>query len=225
MEKLIAGIAKFQNEVFPRNRHLYEQLAAGQAPHTLFIGCADSRVVPGEFMQTRPGELFICRNAGNIVPPYTASNLGGTSATIEYAVHILKVRHIVICGHSDCGAMRALMNPEKVNGYRAIQNWIVHAERVAAIAQELHPDLDEKAYLTRLIEENVISQLDNLVTFPGVAAKVRSGNLLLHGITFDIGTGEVMMLDRATLTFKPLAEMAVKYGFAVDESMVAASGA
>ena len=206
MRKLIAGITRFQNEVFPKNRHLYEQLAAGQQPETLFIGCADSRVLPNEFMQAPPGDLFICRNAGNIVPPWGHA-LGGTSATIEYAVQILKVKHIVICGHSDCGAMRALMNPEKVNGFRAIQDWIRHAERVSAVAKELHSNLDEPEYLDRLIEENVITQLDNLGTYPGVAARLRAGSLLVHGMVFDIATGQVKMLDRAALTFRPIHEM------------------
>lgn len=207
MEKLIAGITRFQNEVFPQNRHLYQQLAAGQNPETLFIGCADSRVVPNEFMQAPAGDLFICRNAGNIVPPYSQV-LGGESATIEYAVHVLKVRHIVVCGHSDCGAMKALINPGKVDGFRAIKQWIRYAERVSAIAQELHHDLSEPEYLERLIEENVISGLDNLMTYPCVAPRVRSGSLLLHGMVFDIATGQVRMLDRANLKFKPLSEMA-----------------
>jgi carbonic anhydrase len=211
MKKLIAGIAHFQSEVFPKNRHLYEQLAAGQQPETLFICCADSRVVPNEFMQTKPGELFICRNAGNIVPPY-GNVFGGTAATVEYAAHFLKVKHIVVCGHSDCGAMRALMNPEKIKGLSAIEEWIRHADRVTAIAKELHGDLDEKAYLDRLIEENVIAQLDNLATYPSVAAKLRGGCLQLHGMTFDIATGEVKMLERKTYSFRPIREMAEEYG-------------
>lgn len=207
MQKLIAGITKFQNEVFPKNRHLYQQLATGQQPDTHFICCADSRVVPNEMLQVGAGELFISRNAGNIVPPYSHVHCG-TSATVEYAVEILKVRHIVVCGHSDCGAMKALLTPEKVNGFRAIRQWIRHAERVNQLAKELHDSDDEHEYLERLIEENVISQLDNLMTYPGVAARTRTGSLLLHGMTFDIGTGQVRMLDRTALKFIPLNEMA-----------------
>jgi carbonic anhydrase len=210
MKKLIAGIARFQSEVFPKNRHLYEQLAASQQPETLFICCADSRVVPNEFMQTKPGELFICRNAGNIVPPY-GNVFGGTTATVEYAVHFLKVKHIVVCGHSDCGAMRALMNPEKIKGLPAIEQWIQHADRVTAIAKELHGNLDEKAYLSRLIEENVIAQLDHVATYPSVAAKMRSGYLAIHGMTFDIATGDVKILERSTYTFRPIAEVAAQF--------------
>jgi carbonic anhydrase len=150
--------------------------------------------------------LFICRNAGNIVPPY-GEILGGTAATIEYAVQVLKVKHIVLCGHSDCGAMRALMSPEKLQGMRAVSQWIRHAERVSAVARELHGDLDDRDFLNRLIEENVITQLDNLATYPCVAAKMRSGNLLIHGLVFDIGSGEFQMLDRSSLKFLPLNEV------------------
>lgn len=207
MKQLIAGITKFQNEVFPKNRHLYEQLAAGQQPHTLFIGCADSRLMPNDFTQTKPGELFICRNAGNIVPPY-GDVLGGVSATVEYAVQILKVENVVVCGHSDCGAMRALMKPDEIRQYRAVSKWIQQAERVAAVAREIHADLNERDYLDRLIEENVITQLDNLITYPGVAARMRRGDLSLHGIVFDIATGTVKMLDRSTYSFRPVNEFA-----------------
>ena len=144
MEKLLAGMVRFQNEVFPRNRHLYQQLAREQQPEALFICCSDSRVVPHELTQTLPGELFICRNAGNIVPAH-GDVLGGVSATVEYAVQVLKVKHIIVCGHSDCGAMRAVLHPDKVQSYRAVARWIRHAERVSAIAHELHhvPDAPE----------------------------------------------------------------------------------
>jgi carbonic anhydrase len=206
MEKFIAGITRFQNEVFPRDRHLYEQLAAGQNPETLYIGCSDSRVLPNELMQAKPGDLFICRTAGNLVPPYGEA-VGGVGATIEFAVEVLKVRHVVLCGHSDCGAMKALMNPDKLKGLKIVPSWIRHADRVAAVAAELHGDLDDRDFLNRLIEENVVTQIDHLLTYPCVAAKVRSGNLYVHGMVFDIPSGEFQLLDRASLRFLPLAEV------------------
>lgn len=205
MEKFIAGITRFQNEVFPRDRHLYEQLAAGQNPETLYIGCSDSRVLPNELMQAKPGELFICRTAGNLVPPY--GEAGGVGATVEFAIEVLKVRHVVLCGHSDCGAMKALMNPDKLKGLKVVASWIRHADRVAAVAAELHGDLNDRDFLSRLIEENVVTQIDHLMTYPCVAAKVRSGNLYVHGMVFDIPSGEVRLLDRDSLTFLPLAEV------------------
>lgn len=200
MKKFIAGIAKFQDEIFPRQRHVYEQLAEGQQPDTLYIGCSDSRVVPNDMLQAGPGELFIIRNAGNIVPPHH-ENGGGVSATVEYAVEVLKVRHIVVCGHSDCGAMRALMHPEKIQHLKAVYKWLHHAERVSAVTRELHADLDPTQYLERLIEENVVAQIENLLSYPCVAAKVRSGALMLHGLVFNIKTGQFLMLDRTTLKF------------------------
>lgn len=203
MKKFLAGIIKFQNEVFPRERHVYEQLAEGQQPDTLFIGCSDSRVVPNDMLQAGPGELFIIRNAGNIVPPHGES-LGGVSATVEYAVEVLKVRHIVVCGHSDCGAMRALMHPEKIRDLKAVYQWLHHAERVSAVTRELHGDLEPAKYLERLIEENVVAQIENLLTYPCVAAKVRSGSLMMHGLVFNIKTGQFSMLDRTNLTFAPV---------------------
>lgn len=205
MEKFIAGITRFQNEVFPRDRHLYEQLAAGQNPETLYIGCSDSRVLPNELMQAKPGELFICRTAGNLVPPY--GEAGGVGATVEFAIEVLKVRHVVLCGHSDCGAMKALMNPDKLKGLKIVASWIRHADRVAAVAAEMHGDLNDRDFLSRLIEENVVTQIDHLMTYPCVAAKVRSGNLYVHGMVFDIPSGEVRLLDRDSLTFLPLAEV------------------
>jgi carbonic anhydrase len=206
MEKFIAGIARFQNEVYPHSRHLYEQLAQGQEPDTLFIGCADSRVVPNELLQARPGELFICRNAGNIVPPY-GEYLGGVGATIEYAVEVLNVRHIVICGHSDCGAMKALMTPEKIEKFRSIAMWMRNADRVSAVVRQLHGELADEQFLGRLIEENVIAQIDHLITYPCVAARLRSGRLYVHGLVFDIASGAFKMLDRNTLEFLPIAEV------------------
>jgi carbonic anhydrase len=154
-------------------------------------------------MQAPPGDLFICRTAGNIVPAW-GDNVGGVGATIEYAVEVLTVKHIVIVGHSDCGAMKALINPEKVQHLRAIAGWIRHAERVSAVAREMHGDPDDPEFVNRLIEENVITQLDHLVTYPCVAAKMRSGNLFVHGLVFDIKTGTFRILDRATNHFLPL---------------------
>jgi carbonic anhydrase len=204
MEQLLAGMTRFQTEVFPAQKHLYEQLASSQQPHTLFIGCSDSRLVPNDMLQAAPGELFICRNAGNIVPAY-GDSLGGVSATVEFAVEVLKVKHVVVCGHSDCGAMRAVMDPERVRHLRAVSKWIRHADRVAAVARELHGDADDRDFLSRLIEENVIAQLDNLATHPCVAAKMRSGNLQVHGIVFDISSGEFSLLDRQHHTFLSLS--------------------
>lgn len=201
MEKLLRGIVRFQDVVYPRNRELFQQLANRQAPDTLYIGCSDSRVVPHLLLDTQPGDLFICRNAGNIVPPW-GDVVGGVSATVEYAVQVLGVQHIVICGHSDCGAMKAVMDPAKVQEFRAVRSWLHHAERVVAVVREAHPGLSDKEWLELVIEENVEAQMHHLLTHPSVAAKVRTGALKLHGMVFDIAQGLVKVLDRRSGRFR-----------------------
>ena len=135
MKELFSGVHQFHSQVFQRERDFFDKLVAGQSPSTLFVTCSDSRVDPNLITQSGPGELFVLRNAGNIVPPYGASN-GGESATIEYAVAALGVRDIVICGHSRCGAVNALLHPEKAAGMPLVSAWLNHAETTRRIIQE-----------------------------------------------------------------------------------------
>ncbi len=209
MEKLLIGMTRFQRDIFPAQQKRYKELSTGQQPHTLFIGCSDSRLMPNDLLQAAPGELFICRNAGNIVPTYS-DNLGGVSATVEYAVQVLRVSHIVVCGHSDCGAMKAVIHPEKVQHLRAVSHWIRHAERASAVARELHVEEENGEFLDRVIEENVIAQLDNLMTHPCVAAKVTAGQVSLHGLMFQFNSGVVTMLDAQRRQFEPVADVAAR---------------
>ena len=190
MKKLLAGMVRFQNEVFPRSRHIYQQLAREQQPETLFICCSDSRVVPHDLTQTLPGELFICRNAGNIVPAH-GDVLGGVSATVEYAVQVLKVTHVIICGHSDCGAMKGLLNPASLKDMPQVRTWLRHAApaRLAlGRAQISSPSAETLVNLTKL---NVRLQLDRLSGHPKVQTQLRAGTLELHGWYYRIDTGEV----------------------------------
>jgi carbonic anhydrase len=194
MQKLMQGLKKFQSEVFPAKRDLFEKLAAGQQPSTLFVTCADSRVVPDLFTQADPGELFVIRNAGNIVPPYTQPS-GGVTATIEFAVAALGVRHIVVCGHTDCGAMKGLAHPERVAGMPAVASWLKQAEAARRIVLDNYPPTDEPETINVLIRENVLSQLQNLQTHPSVAASLAAGSLSLYGWVYDIRTGQVEAYD------------------------------
>jgi carbonic anhydrase len=194
MERLLRGLSKFQNEVFPLQKHLFQQLADRQNPDALFITCADSRVVPQLITQTDPGDLFICRNAGNIVPPYGEIN-GGVSATIEYAVMALEVRHVIVCGHSDCGAMRAVMNPEKVERLPTVASWLRHGDLARHVVEEKYPDLDPARRLDVLIKENVIAQLHHLRTHPSVAARLATGRLAIHGWHYYIESARVEAYD------------------------------
>lgn len=207
MKRLIDGALRFQGEIYPEHRDLFRTLATGQSPEALLITCSDSRVSPELFFQAKPGDLFICRNAGNIAPPYSDVN-GGVTATIEYAVAVLKVGHIIVCGHSDCGAMKALLHPEKLSGLPSVRSWLQHASRAEVVVRENHPDLDEAARINALIEENVLAQLDNLRTHPSVASRIKSGNLQLHGWVYDIESGQIRVSTNQS-AFMPLSQAIV----------------
>lgn len=207
MKKLIEGAQRFQDEVFLQNQKLFQKLAKGQSPRWLFIACSDSRVVPSQLLQADPGELFICRNAGNIVPAH-GEHSGGVSATIEYAVQVLKVRHIIVCGHSDCGAMKAVMNPESVADLPAVASWVRYAERARAVVLETANGHAEEQLLERLTEENVLAQIDNLRTLPCVAAKLSAHALELHGWFYDIEHGRFRVWQPDGGRWVPLAELA-----------------
>lgn len=214
MRNLVAGIHRFRNEIFDQQRGLFTQLAQGQAPSTLFITCSDSRVVPNLFTQTDPGELFTLRNAGNIIPPYGASN-GGESPTIEYAVSVLGVQHIVICGHSGCGAVQALMNPASVAHMPSIANWLTQAEATRRIIQENYSDLSGEALLNVAIQENVLVQVENLETHPSVRARLGRGDLTIHAWVYKFETGQVFAYSAETKRFLPISN---------DEAPVGARG-
>lgn len=194
MQKLLDGIHHFQDSIFRSQRELFEHLADGQQPEALFITCSDSRINPNLLTQTAPGELFILRNAGNIVPPYGAAN-GGEGATIEFAVTGLKVTDIIICGHSHCGAMKGLLDPSTLSDLPAMANWLTHAEATRRIVREKYGDRSGQALLTTTIEENVLVQIENLRTHPSVASALARGMLKLHAWVYKIETGEVFAYD------------------------------
>ena len=187
MELIKEGVHRFRNYIFPHMRGMFGRLAEGQEPHALMITCADSRVVPNLITDTRPGELFIERNPGNIVPIYGKSTIGGVSASIEYAVDVLHVPNIIVCGHSDCGAVKGMMHPKKVEKLAAVKAWLAHGpsnEEVAGIE-------DPAERLRRLTELNVLMQIENLKTHPSVAAKLKKKKIGLYGWVFNIECGEV----------------------------------
>jgi carbonic anhydrase len=206
MRKIIEGVRKFQTEVFPDVKHRFERLAKGQSPTALVITCSDSRVVPNLITQADPGELFIIRNAGNIVPAH-GEMVGGVSATIEYAVLALKVSEIIVCGHSNCGALKGVLHPESVSGMPAVQAWLRYADRARLVVEENYDCADESEKLWALIQENALAQIDHLMTHPSVAAKVKKGLLRLHCWVYCIESGEVMVSDQATHAFRPFREV------------------
>ena len=198
--KLSGGISRFQKRVYPKYQELFEKLALGQRPEALFITCADSRIDPCLLTQTKPGELFICRVIGNVVPPYPDA-IGGVSATIEYAVGVLRVPDVIVCGHTDCGVMRGALNPEALEAYPNVTAWL----RYAKVEQrETEPSAE---FLLALTEANVIAQLKNLRSHPTVAARLEQGDLALHGWIYHIGPGTVTAYNEASRRFETTASL------------------
>lgn len=194
MEQLVQGIHQFQTSYFSAQRELFERLVKGQKPEALFITCSDSRISPLLLTQTKPGDLFSLRNAGNIVPPYGASR-GGEEATIEYAIRGLGVKHVIVCGHSHCGAMHALLHAEEVEEMPAVRQWLTHAESTRRIVKDNYSHLDDVGRHKAAIEENVLVQLENLRTHPAVASALAKKQLSLQGWVYKIETGEVFNYD------------------------------
>jgi len=191
----LPGIHTFQRSVFPNWREQFEKLASGQKPPTLFITCSDSRIMPELLTQTEPGELFVLRNAGNLVPPYSAE-FGGEAATIEYAVKALGVEQIVVCGHSHCGAVTGVLRPELIRDLPAVEKWLTYADRVRQEIAEKRVQTDPTDDLiTAAVKSNVLVQLDHLRTYPGVADAERQGQLFLYGWFYRFETGQVFQFD------------------------------
>ncbi len=204
MEELITGFRKFREEAFPAREGLFHQLAHRQTPGTLFVTCSDSRVVPELLTQREPGDMFVIRNAGNIVPSY-GPEPGGVSATVEYAVAALGVRDVVICGHSDCGAMTAVAHDHDLHHMPAVCNWLRHADAAKAV-NNAHDYGSDAAKLDGMVRENVIAQIANMRTHPSVALAIARSKLTLHGWIYDIESGAIDALDGRTGHFVPLTE-------------------
>ncbi|MFT7640470.1 MAG: carbonic anhydrase [Pirellulaceae bacterium] len=204
MQKLVEGIHQFQNGIFSSKQTLFEGLVDGQHPLALFITCSDSRINPNLLTQTEPGELFILRNAGNIVPPYGAVE-GGEAATIEYAVSVLGVKDIIICGHSHCGAMAGLLDQPQLAKLPAVRSWLRHAESTHRIIEENYGHItDTAARLTATVEENVLVQLEHLRTHPAVAAALSRRSINLHGWVYKFETGKVFGYHPQEAQFVPI---------------------
>jgi carbonic anhydrase len=200
VDRILKGLSRFQKRVYPKHRDLFQKLALGQRPEALFITCADSRIDPCMLTQTKPGELFICRVIGNIVPPYPDA-IGGVSATIEYAVGVLGVPDVIVCGHTDCGVMKGVINPEALKPLNSVSAWLNYAQparKAVAAHGRTRPDAD---FLLAVTERNVIEQLRNLHTHPTVAAGLEQGELRLHGWVYHIGEGVVTAYDSGREAF------------------------
>jgi carbonic anhydrase len=206
MQRLIDGYARFRSNVYPQHAKLLERLSKGQQPQALFICCSDSRVMPEMLMQCDPGDLFACRNAGNLVPPPTERG-SGVAATIEYAVRVLKIKDAVICGHSDCGAMKALLESDRLEELPVVRSWLEHAGPSSRWLMRMLKDAAAMAPERRLqamTEANVIAQMQNLYVHPAVAEGVEDGSLRVHGWMYDIAGGSLRSFDAGQGDFRPL---------------------
>jgi carbonic anhydrase len=209
LEQLKAGVRRFQTEVYPENADLFAQaVSERQRPHTLFITCADSRIDPNMITSTGPGEVFVTRNIGNMVPAY-GEMLGGVSAVIEFAVGSLAVKHIVVCGHTQCGAMQALLHPESVASMPTVTSWLKNAHAALGTAQVLVKDHVQNGFavdpIDILTEQNVLLQMQHLKTHPSVAASLAAKTLTISGWVYNIGSGEIEVGLDGEHVFRPIA--------------------
>ncbi len=200
LDDVYEGVQRFAEEVFPLRREAFETLAQGQSPKLLLVTCSDSRIDPALLTQTEPGEVFVVRNAGNLVPPADAGP-GGEAATIEYGINALGIRDIAVCGHTRCGAMAALRDPESAAGLECVPPWLEHARAALDRRVEVGDGTDP---LTNTVGANVLTQLDNLRTFTFIAEALERRELGLHGWVYDFVTGQVHVSDESG-KFLPLA--------------------
>jgi len=205
MQKLIKGVHSFQRGYFATNRQLFERLArAGQNPETLFITCSDSRVMPDLITAASPGDLFMVRNVGNVVPSLQLP--GGTAAAIEYATEVLGVRDIVVCGHTQCGAIEAVLHPETMEALPMVKRWLRETARVRELVEERYGHLCDADKAMVAIEENVLAQLEHLREYPNIAKKLEAGEIALSGWVFEIATGHVYHYDPDEMDFVPIGD-------------------
>jgi len=192
MDRLKAGIHHFRTEVFPQQKELLEKLALeGQKPHTLVIACSDSRIKLDEWTRADPGEFFVIRNAGNVVPPWDSVEHSGVTASIEYAIRVLPIHNVIIAGHSHCGAITAVMHPEQMENMPSVKAWLEHAKEARTRAETKFPEVDETRILRKAIAENVLLQVENLKGFPCVQEKLEAGTLKIFPWVLEFETGNV----------------------------------
>jgi carbonic anhydrase len=205
MQRIIQGLNEFHDNYFSTHRELFEQLSHGQAPDVLFVTCSDSRIDPNLLTQTQPGELFILRNVGNIIPPYGGLK-SGEGAGIEYAVHALGIKEIIICGHTHCGAMKGLLQLNKLSEEMPlVYDWLkCYAEATRRLVVDNYKDYEPEKLLKLTIEQNILTQIENLETYPVIRSKMHSNQLNLHAWIYEIETGEILAYNASAGQFTPL---------------------
>lgn len=211
MKNVVKGVLEFRRETYPERKELFGELVEyGQSPEVLFITCSDSRIDPNLLTGSLPGDLFICRNAGNIIPPHN-NQTGGMTASIEYAVSVLGVRHIIVCGHTDCGAIKGALDLEGVKGLPHVSEWLGHCRSAMEIVRERndipHDQPVSIEHLDEAIEENVQQQVQHLRTHPVVAAKIATNKVQVHGWVYNIKSGDIRCCGQKDDSFRSFDEV------------------
>ena len=223
MIKLLSGLHHFKEEIYEVLKDFFTYLAHNHHPEVIFVTCSDARVVPNLLTQTAPGELFTVRNAGNIVPDHHEHS-GAEEAAIEFAVTQLGVKEIVVCGHSQCGAMRGLLNPENLSNMPAMSKWLGYADKTARILKENYSHVtDKEALLNIAVQENVLVQLENISSLPCIAKKLSKREIELHGWVWKIETGQVFVYDHINEEFRDSAALSDDFESMTEAEMKASS--
>ena len=199
MEKIVNGYLQFKESGFKERKDLFAQLSNSQSPEVLFITCSDSRIDPNLITQTEPGDLFVIRNAGNIVPPHTTES-DGIVASIEFAVVALGVKHIVICGHSNCGAMKGALNTSGLTALPKVKGWLNYCSEAVTIVQSREKNL-ESDELNSVTKENVLLQIRRLEQYPEISERLITGDIEIHGWVYEIGDGTIKCFNQEKQIF------------------------
>jgi len=203
VDRIREGVRRFRTVIFPEKQELYESLAEKQKPYALFLTCGDSRVEPSLLTGTDPGQIFVERTPGNIVPVYDETVSVGVSASIEYAVAVLGVQDLIVCGHSACGAMKGLLHPEILDKLPATGRWLKYAQPALELLERDHRGMDDADRLEILTQLNVVEQMGHLHTHPAVEERFKTGTLGIHGWLYEIHTGSVDAYNPASGKFEP----------------------
>lgn len=203
MHDLIKGVHYFQNVGFKQQKELFERLAGGQNPEACFITCSDSRIDPNLITNASPGQMFIVRNPGNVVPCYGTAN-NSAMAAVEFAVSVLGVKDVIVCGHTHCGAMASLFHPESISHLRSLKEWMLHCDATTEIIRDHYSHLEGDDLYTIASEENVLVQLEHLRTLPAIASRLSRGLINLHAWMYKIETGEMFVYESNEGQFKKM---------------------
>ncbi len=203
LQHLIEGVHYFQNVGFKQQKELFERLAGGQNPEACFITCSDSRIDPNLITNASPGQMFIVRNPGNVVPCYGTAN-NSAMAAVEFAVAVLEVKDVIVCGHTHCGAMAGLFHPESISNLRSLKEWLIHCDSTCEIIKDHYSHLEGEDLYTVASEENVLVQLEHLRTLPVIASRLSRGLINLHAWMYKIETGEMYVYESTEGQFKKM---------------------